>query len=310
MKSVSRLSNVTLFAPRNAAWEEPGVKQILQDKNRVKQLLDLHYVKEYLPLDVIERKTIRQVQTVAPRMSLYFNVVEGPSGNNTVTVEGGGVNATIITANIGATNGIIHIIDRVLGVPYTTVLDKLKTDPTLNSTYHLGMSHGFNERLGDPSMRFTFFAPQDKAWQDLHIMQPSVYKKMFMSDFAYHTKQILERHLVVGEAFTMKKLVEMDKEGKLMQLQSMRDKLVIKVREAGDSNPSLQHSLTVPGYQIEWMGKKIKVIRPDVACTNGIIHVIDDVMLRESDIYVTGSGASVPGFILPHLLTLLVAKWL
>ncbi|XP_016840749.1 fasciclin-1 isoform X3 [Nasonia vitripennis] len=326
MKSVSRLSNVTLFAPRNAAWEEPGVKQILQDKNRVKQLLDLHYVKEYLPLDVIERKTIRQplwvtqthysVQTVAPRMSLYFNVVEGPSGNNTVTVEGGGVNATIITANIGATNGIIHIIDRVLGVPYTTVLDKLKTDPTLNSTYHLGMSHGFNERLGDPSMRFTFFAPQDKAWQDLHIMQPSVYKKMFMSDFAYHTKQILERHLVVGEAFTMKKLVEMDKEGKLMQLQSMRDKLVIKVREAGDNEKNrddenaIRPNTGAGGYQIEWMGKKIKVIRPDVACTNGIIHVIDDVMLRESDIYVTGSGASVPGFILPHLLTLLVAKWL
>lgn len=48
-----------------------------------------------------------------------------------MTVEGGGVNATIITANIAATNGLIHIIDRVLGVPYTTVLEKLKTDPML-----------------------------------------------------------------------------------------------------------------------------------------------------------------------------------
>jgi uncharacterized surface protein with fasciclin (FAS1) repeats len=74
---------------------------------------------------------VPQVSTAAPRTNLYFNVVEGPSGNHTVTVEGGGVNATIITANIGATNGIIHIIDRVLGVPYTTLLDKLKTDPTL-----------------------------------------------------------------------------------------------------------------------------------------------------------------------------------
>lgn len=72
-----------------------------------------------------------QVQTAADRKKLYFNVVEGPRGNQTVTVEGGGVNATIITANIAATNGIIHIIDRLLGVPYTTVLDKLKTDPTL-----------------------------------------------------------------------------------------------------------------------------------------------------------------------------------
>lgn len=48
-----------------------------------------------------------------------------------MTVEGGGVNATVIQADLAATNGIIHIIDRVLGVPYTTVLDKLRTDPML-----------------------------------------------------------------------------------------------------------------------------------------------------------------------------------
>lgn len=53
-------------------------------------------------------------------------------GNNrTLSVEGGGVNATVIQEDIAATNGIVHIIDRVLGVPYTTVLDKLKTDPLL-----------------------------------------------------------------------------------------------------------------------------------------------------------------------------------
>lgn len=62
---------------------------------------------------------------------MYFNVAEGSNGSQMVTVEGGGVNATVITANIAATNGIIHIIDRVLGIPYTTVLDKLRTDPML-----------------------------------------------------------------------------------------------------------------------------------------------------------------------------------
>jgi len=72
-----------------------------------------------------------QVATAAEKKKLYFNVVQGPMENQTVTVEGGGVNATIITANIAATNGIIHIIDRLLGVPYTTVLDKLRTDPML-----------------------------------------------------------------------------------------------------------------------------------------------------------------------------------
>lgn len=77
------------------------------------------------------RTEFLQVQTVAQKKKLYFNVVQGLNGEQIVTVEGGGVNATVITANIAATNGYVHIIDRVLGVPYTTVLDKLRSDPML-----------------------------------------------------------------------------------------------------------------------------------------------------------------------------------
>lgn len=68
---------------------------------------------------------------MAYRKSLYFNVLTSRQGNHTITVEGGGVNATLIQADIAQTNGYVHIIDRVLGVPYSTVFDKLKTDPML-----------------------------------------------------------------------------------------------------------------------------------------------------------------------------------
>lgn len=53
------------------------------------------------------------------------------NNNRTLTVEGGGVNATVTQPDLVAENGVVHIIDRVLGVPYTTVLDKLRTDPML-----------------------------------------------------------------------------------------------------------------------------------------------------------------------------------
>lgn len=56
----------------------------------------------------------------------------GENGNNkTITVEGGGVNATVTQSDIAATNGFVHIIDHVLGIPYTSVLEKLNTDPML-----------------------------------------------------------------------------------------------------------------------------------------------------------------------------------
>lgn len=73
---------------------------------------------------------IYQAPTGASRKYLYFNVLNQGS-NQTLTVEGGGVNATVTLPNIAATNGFVHIIDRVLGVPYTTVFEKLKTDPML-----------------------------------------------------------------------------------------------------------------------------------------------------------------------------------
>jgi uncharacterized surface protein with fasciclin (FAS1) repeats len=73
---------------------------------------------------------IIQVPTSVDKKFLYFNVVNN-GDNKTLTVEGGGVNATIIQSDIAATNGFVHIIDHVLGVPYTSVLEKLQTDPML-----------------------------------------------------------------------------------------------------------------------------------------------------------------------------------
>lgn len=71
-----------------------------------------------------------QVPTADGR-NLFFNIATNQLGNQTVTVEGAGVNATIIQPDISQINGYVHIIDRVLGVPYATVFKKLETDPML-----------------------------------------------------------------------------------------------------------------------------------------------------------------------------------
>lgn len=70
--------------------------------------------------------------TVNNRTFLYFNVCgDDDEDEETITVEGGGVNATVLQADVAQTNGYVHIIDKVLGVPYTTVLGKLENDPML-----------------------------------------------------------------------------------------------------------------------------------------------------------------------------------
>ncbi len=46
-------------------------------------------------------------------------------------VIGGGVKAAILQDNVAATNGIIHYINRVLGVPYRTMFDIVRNETEL-----------------------------------------------------------------------------------------------------------------------------------------------------------------------------------
>lgn len=131
------------------------IEYIYRDKKKIEDILNLHLVKDRLDTNQIRRKNansvsvatkvrtawwqllynkslqISQVATNDERKFLYFNVVTNQDNNQTVTVEGGGVNATIIEPDIAATNGFVHIIDRVLGNPFTTMLEKLRSDPML-----------------------------------------------------------------------------------------------------------------------------------------------------------------------------------
>ncbi|MPC13597.1 Fasciclin-1 [Portunus trituberculatus] len=45
-------------------------------------------------------------------------------------------------------------------------------------------------------------------------------------------------------------------------------------------------------YYTDWNGVRAKVIRPDLKCVNGVVHVIDKVMMMNRD--VTVSGSAVP----------------
>ncbi|XP_036144749.1 fasciclin-1 isoform X2 [Monomorium pharaonis] len=222
MSSISHLNDVTLFVPSNDALDKTDVKKMLQDKNWLREILKLHYVKKRLTLEEIEDKAIRLdktlsrkwydgVPTAAYNKMLYFDVVWRSTEISTVTVEGSGGNATIIIPNIAITNGIVHVIDRVLGVPSTDVLDKLGTYQGLNLTHFLGQQCGFNNQLNNTKKWFTYFVPLDEAWTNPENNDLSTIKKVFMPKYSYYAKKILARHLIIAnQTYRMTKLMEMN----------------------------------------------------------------------------------------------------
>ncbi|KAH8306310.1 hypothetical protein KR018_007383 [Drosophila ironensis] len=304
LDDINNLSEVTILAPSNDAWNSSKINNILRDRNKLRQILNMHIIKDRLNVEKIRQKNanlIAQVPTVNNNTFLYFNV-RGEGSDAVITVEGGGVNATVIQADVAQTNGYVHIIDHVLGVPYTTVLGKLESDPMMSDTYKMGQFSHFNDQLNNTQRLFTYFVPRDKGWQKTELDYPSAHKKLFMPDFAYHSKSILERHLAIADrVYTMKDLVQYSRQSGNVILPTFRDSLKISVEEEAGR------------YVITWNYKKINVYRPDVECTNGIIHVIDYPILEEKDVVVSGGSYLTESTIcitLANLIMITVAKLL
>ncbi|XP_015913126.1 fasciclin-1 [Parasteatoda tepidariorum] len=283
----------TVFAPSDKAFRAiqnvEKYQQIFSNATATSNLLELHLIMESVATEDVWNKNVTKQLTSDNRRNLYFRVV-GDERNKTLTVEGGGVNATAIMADIGATNGILHIIDRVLGMPYLTVYSKLAHDPDLHTTYKLGMQESWNQKLNDKEKRYTFFAPSRKAWEDLEREMPSEHKQLHLGQFSYHVHKILDRHLVVGNELTKE---DLEKLGKVQMVHGM-----FRIS---------------PGYQsgslkVEWEGLEAHIVRPDVKATNGIIHVIDRVMMKRRDLTKSGAGSWSPSiitFVLPAIFFLI-----
>lgn len=95
----------TVFIPSDSAFQKlppSTVTAVLNDRNQVTGILSAHIVNgRYLAADLAEMSSIETIQETEARISMQ---------NNQLMIE----NATVITQDIQATNGVIHIIDTVI----------------------------------------------------------------------------------------------------------------------------------------------------------------------------------------------------
>lgn len=309
MEGITGAGELTLLAPSNEAFRRLGdhnLKELLNNQQKLTEILHLHVIRQRISSDeIIHNPLFQRVESEDRRRKLYFTAY-GPEENITVSVEGGGVNATVIQPDIGALNGIVHIIDRVLGFPTQTVIEKLSSDAIMSKTHQLAIQDDFIARMKayrDPhnthmQQKYTLLVPSDGAWDNIHRYMGSAFKKLFMGEYSYNVRQILERHLLVGREMNMSQLTD---PGHDSHLQTIRGKVKIVFVEAGGAEPMGE-------YYAEWENVRAKVIRPDVQCTDGVIHVIDTVLVQRREISVSGApSSSVAGsFVLAAGLVLTV----
>lgn len=235
----------TVFAPTDEAFEKlPAgtVETLLKPENKDKLIAILTYhvvTGNVKAADVVKLKTVNTLQ----------------GSNAQITVTDGKVmvnNASVVKTDIACGNGVIHVIDTVL-LPKELPLDIVDTAVKAGSFKTLVAAvkaAGLVDTLKGKGP-FTVFAPTDEAFAKLPagtvetLLKPENKDKLIA---------ILTYHVIAGKVMASDAAKLNSTDTVLGQTVAIDAKDGVKINDA-------------------------KVVKADIDCGNGVIHVIDTVLL-------------------------------
>ncbi|XP_004577571.2 periostin isoform X1 [Ochotona princeps] len=237
----------TYFAPSNEAWAnlDTDIRRGLESNVNVELLNALHSHMVNKRMLTKDLKSGMVIPSMYNNLGLFIN--HYPNGVVTVNC------ARVIHGNQIATNGVVHVIDRVLTQIGTSIQDFIEAEDDLSSFRAAAITSDILETLGRDG-HFTLFAPTNEAFEKLprgvleRIMGDKVASEALMK---YHILNTLQ----CSEAITGGAVFE-TAEGN-----------TIEIGCEGDS-------ITING--IKMVNKK------DIVTNNGVIHLIDEVLIPDS----------------------------
>jgi uncharacterized surface protein with fasciclin (FAS1) repeats len=244
----------TVFAPTDDAFNLLGsdtINALLKDTDTLSDILLYHV----LPGNAVDAATA---------ISLDGSSVDAANGDAlNIQVRDGDLfinDSQVITADINTSNGIIHVIDAVLTPPADeapvepgTIVDTAIAAGSFNTLVAALQATGLDNVLADPSATFTVFAPTDEAFAALG--QDTIDALLNDVDTL---SNILQYHVIGGTAIEAKTAIGLAGT-KVTAVNN--DEFALSVN---DGNLFVNTS---------------QVVATDVTASNGIIHVIDSVLI-------------------------------
>ena len=183
-------------------------------------------------------------------LSMYVNKSNGVRLNGV---------SSVVTADIAASNGIIHIVDAVIGLP--TVVTFATADATFSTLAGALTAQGLVPTLnGTAGSPFTVFAPNNDAFAALDAEIPGVVASLTSAQLT----SVLTYHVVAGAN---------------VLAASLTDGMEITTFESG----KLTVDLTGGAKLIDEAGRTTTIIATDVQASNGVIHVLNNVLIPSFD---------------------------
>lgn len=249
VKTLQGKGPFTVFAPADSAFgkiPEKALGKLIQNKKALTGVLTYHVVPgRFTAKDVLSKKWL----TTAQGQSLRVNMEGGQPHID---------NARIIKTDIPASNGIIHVIDSVV-MPRKNIVQTAVAAGSFKTLATALKAAGLVGAL-EGKGPFTVFAPTDAAFAKL----PKGTVEALLKDIP-KLKSILLYHVVPGRVLSTD----------------------IKMAKAIEgAQPMPVRAKTLQGAMVEAMrtksGVKVSganVAKADIITGNGIIHVIDRVIL-------------------------------
>lgn len=236
----------TVFAPTNDAFTSLltalGVTLDDLSAETLTPILLYHVVDAYVPSSAVTAGYVPTLSTAFEKnVSLQIGVTGGVKLNNTVNV---------VATDVVATNGIIHVIDQVLLPP--TVVEVAQQNPMFSTLVLAVIKADLVGALSEEGP-FTVFAPTNDAFEALFTsLNVSGIDALSKEDLT----PILLSHVVSGN----------------VQSGSLSSGTVPTLNSAKSLEVVLSGaSVTIDG--------SVNVIKADVQARNGVVHVIDKVIV-------------------------------
>lgn len=259
VQTLDQSGSYTVFAPTNAAFttflSDNGYASLNEvPVNALKEILLNHVVTGTLPSSSLSTgyvKTLAKGSASATNtLSMYVNTTSGVKLNGI---------SNVTTPNISATNGVIHIVDTVIGLP--TVVTHALANPnfsTLVSALTRADQPDFAGILsGTTNSPFTVFAPTNDAFGSLLAELGAT----SLNDINQNTlENTLKYHVVAGANVLSA---------------TLSNNQIVTTFQGDDFTIT-----TTDGAKITDANNRVSnIIAVDVQASNGVIHALDKVIL-------------------------------
>lgn len=243
----------TVFAPTNAAFSalltELGVTkaQLLSDKPLLTAVLQYHVLGAR-----VAKSQVQLGKAISPLDGGIFKIDQ--VGADLVVTDGRNRTAKITATDVSASNGVVHLLDKVILPADKDVVATAQANPAFSILVEAVVAANLAGTLSGAGP-YTVFAPTDTAFAAL-LTELGVTKAQLLADTALLTK-VLTYHVIPARA--LKADIVPGNQPATVEGETF----------------SISASLVITDKR----GRTANIAATDVLTKNGVIHVIDKVIL-------------------------------